>query len=407
MAKIYKSFDELIKQNESLFKLILKNGHTNLLRACWDARDAELQKLFEDNAFMERELKRALADKEDVEKCFSKSQEHSQELRQYAEQVKNLAESNLREAQGHRVELEALGQANLNLQLQVKQLQDYIEVNRIEVENNLQHGRKLKELVEAANLVAEQQTVRANEMASRTEVAEQLVEEKDQEVESLKTEKMTFLQTIDELESGTKEREAEIQLKDQKLSQLNGQYSEIQATNIFQENLINKLKIEAEEAKLASEQALIRFARLESDYQSKNTHCEELKNYVEELRANLGTANESLARSKQNTDRLAAYADDLEVQLERSETKLDETENYGRECDNYINILKDDCEKLKSEVFRLNAVLKRIQSSLGGAETAGPQNVQMREDVLANTSTSARSEAPKLPRSRATEIQGL
>jgi hypothetical protein len=41
-VRVYKNFDDLIDQNKSLFKRILDDGHIELMRACWCARDPEV-----------------------------------------------------------------------------------------------------------------------------------------------------------------------------------------------------------------------------------------------------------------------------------------------------------------------------------------------------------------------------
>ena len=40
----YKSFDDLVEQNKSLFKRIVDQGDMELMRACWSARDAEVNR---------------------------------------------------------------------------------------------------------------------------------------------------------------------------------------------------------------------------------------------------------------------------------------------------------------------------------------------------------------------------
>ena len=102
MKKIYKSFEELLSHNETIFTHILKNGHKGIIRACWDARQGEVEQLInkikhlegrvlkEDKSIKERDEK--LNNFSQLENELSEATEYIEELRDYGEQVKQAVE---------------------------------------------------------------------------------------------------------------------------------------------------------------------------------------------------------------------------------------------------------------------------------------------------------------------------
>ena len=47
MNKVYKSFDQLMEENEEIFEVLKKKGGSGLYRAIWEARDVDIEVLEE------------------------------------------------------------------------------------------------------------------------------------------------------------------------------------------------------------------------------------------------------------------------------------------------------------------------------------------------------------------------
>ena len=61
MNKVYKSFDQLMEENEEIFEVLKKKGGSGLYRAIWEARDVEIEVL-------EEGLSNQISEKDNLEK---------------------------------------------------------------------------------------------------------------------------------------------------------------------------------------------------------------------------------------------------------------------------------------------------------------------------------------------------
>lgn len=84
MAKIYKDFKELTKQNKSIFKLFKGSKNHGILKAIWDSRQAEVETLKAENERLRKE-------NQSFEPYMEKAKEAVESLKT---EMKNLSDSN-------------------------------------------------------------------------------------------------------------------------------------------------------------------------------------------------------------------------------------------------------------------------------------------------------------------------
>ncbi|HAZ14305.1 MAG: hypothetical protein A2X86_18950 [Bdellovibrionales bacterium GWA2_49_15] len=382
MGKVYKNFDELVSHNAVFFKFLTKDGQTSLLRACWDARDSEME-----NYHKEIEtLKAKLLEMEEVHKAqehkLKTSEGHIKELRTYAEEVRSTAVAAKTESIGATEQMKAIGEENVELQLRIRSLEEVMESNRAEVETNLLHAHKLKELVAASNAYADEQAREATACSNEAKQCRQIATEKEQENSELKAELTALHKKITELEISLDTVRENGMKKSEECEALRKGLFEMEAEFVLKEKLIVKLRLDFEEARLGREQYEVRYLRLDSDFAEKTVYVEELEKYVTELREDGARSKETAFKARENVDRLKTYCDSMEIELERAEKKQTEAQKYAGELEKFISVMKEDNEKLKSEIYRLNVVLNKIQTSLGQIHgVGGPRDIH---EVIAN-----------------------
>ncbi|MBI2520620.1 MAG: hypothetical protein HYV97_09385 [Bdellovibrio sp.] len=377
MSKVYKNFDELISHNAVFFKFLTKDGQTNLLRACWDARDGEMENYQKEIEALKSKLLEMEEGKGALENKLKLSEGHIKELRAYAEEVRSTAVAAKTECIGVTEQMKVIGEDNVELRLRVRSLEEVMESNRAEVETNLLHAHKLKELVTASNAYAEEQAREAATSSKQAEQARKIAEEKEHENAQLNTELTALHKKITELELSLDTLKGDGFKKAEECEALRKCLFEMEAEFVLKEKLIVKLKLEFEEARLAREQFEVRYRRLDSDFAEKNVYVEELEKYVTELREDGARSKETAFKARENVDRLKTYCDNMEIELERAEKKQVEAQKYAGELEKFINVMKEDNEKLKSEIYRLNVVLNKIQTSLGQIHNVGgPKEIQ-------------------------------
>jgi len=382
VGKVYKNFDELVSHNAVFFKFLTKDGQTSLLRACWDARDSEME-----NYHKEIEtLKAKLLEMEEVHKAqehkLKTSEGHIKELRTYAEEVRSTAVAAKTESIGATEQMKAIGEENVELQLRIRSLEEVMESNRAEVETNLLHAHKLKELVAASNAYADEQAREATACSNEAKQCRQIATEKEQENSELKAELTALHKKITELEISLDTVRENGMKKSEECEALRKGLFEMEAEFVLKEKLIVKLRLDFEEARLGREQYEVRYLRLDSDFAEKTVYVEELEKYVTELREDGARSKETAFKARENVDRLKTYCDSMEIELERAEKKQTEAQKYAGELEKFISVMKEDNEKLKSEIYRLNVVLNKIQTSLGQIHgVGGPRDIH---EVIAN-----------------------
>ena len=180
MGKVYKNFDELVSHNQVFFKFLTKDGQTNLLRACWDARDGEMENYHKEIEALKNKLLEMEGANHALVNKLNLSDGHIKELRTYAEEVRTSAVATRTESMSMVEQMKVVGEENVELQLKIRSLEEVMESNRAEVETNLLHAHKLRELVAASNAYAEEQAREATTCTNEAKQCRQIATEKEQ-----------------------------------------------------------------------------------------------------------------------------------------------------------------------------------------------------------------------------------
>ncbi len=391
MKRPYKNFDELLARNKAIFSSSIKSGHKGILKACWDARDAEFQNLYTEFTKLQKQLKtndqKNNREKEETIKAQSDLKLHigelqierdafeieledtkayAEELKGYGDEIKTMADYSLSEAKKLDDDLQEERKARNAAESRADAEREERERVEEESKKSLSYVEKLNEYVEKSNAYAEISSAEAKKHKEEAYRIKQLAEQRGEEADQFKANADLLTKRIEELGEvlGSAMKEAEKAKKSYvdsstREEELRNELKKIQA-------YCDKLGAEANQATSFSDRLQDNFDELKSDSEQNRIYCEELQSYSNELREEATVAKRNFERSQVNVKRLQEYSEKLKLGFEREKTRHQETVDYVSKCENEIKRLSGEGNNLKCEVARLESIVEKIQTSLSG-----------------------------------------
>lgn len=352
MEAIYQSFDDLVKKNQSIFKLIEKGGHRGLYKAIWDARQAEIDDL---KLKLQGTQKNTLDLKNKLQLEVKKNEKLIPEFQLENESKLQKLQSELEQNKEKLAELEAYNLA-LNEELQgsaeyVKNLRDYAEKSNIFAE---QAG--------ISATYAEREKVEAEERAILATAKELNYQEEIAELKSL-------------LEATQINYKESFELKDQLQTELREIKKEHENLKIdYIKELTKGEKIEAElvhykghikrcDDQMAADQ--LKSAELISQ-------IAEITNYTTLLRQDYDFCIINLKKSEKNGEKISLYAEELKNNLNQALSENKNLKNDIQKLEDFLSDYKDQIAKLRLEKSRLGNILQNIQSTISPSSGRTP-----------------------------------
>lgn len=397
MAKIYASFEELLEQNKSVFDFILKKGHRELLRACWDAREGQVSEFKQQVATLSQQINslskqvNVLDEKLDDERIaheatcknfqneiddkrnenqklnleVTDAQNYIIKLQEFSQEMRELAEREKAHMQEVEIENQTLLESEKEHLAKIAELTDYIEGTRVDVEKSLKYAEKVREVVEKSNVYAEESSKEAIKAKQESENLRKLANEKEEKFEMAQGQLGILQNDLENIRLSFETMKDEAARYHKKFQEINQNLVRTQSDLTLEKKLSDKLAAELEEAKLMSERLQDKSSKLISENQQIQIYVEELEVYTQDLRNENQQLRASALKSQSNLEKLRDYSEKLEISFEREQSLHRETIDYSKNLEESIEKAKKDHEYFKSEVIRLNDVLNNIQSSLG------------------------------------------
>lgn len=388
-VRVYKNFDDLIDHNKSLFKRILEDGHIDLMRACWSARDPEVRNFEKRILLRERESEKTTVEltklKEDYQALLGELESTTKKLQgvtvvsdNQTEVISDL-EKNCQSLEKFNHELL---EAQNNLQDDVanfEQLnelkeQEYLSLKESYDREKLETKLELKSAKEAISYANELEDLQKNNLKYIDEL-ETKVEKTTKDYESIKK---TYLSQVEVV----KKHEQELERINKNLQSTNSQKSELEKKHnllISQykdlDSLIKKLKDQLHSANLSSKQKQTNLNQLQSTLELKVKTLEErekeaqqltsqLKSHeqvLNELREEINLMDKVILESEENQRSLEEYAEKLKVTTEREIIKR-------KESDARYEVLRSRMANLLTEKENLEAKFKAVEKTLSGIQ---------------------------------------
>ncbi len=388
-VRVYKNFDDLIDHNKSLFKRILEDGHIDLMRACWSARDPEIRNFEKRILLKERESEKTIADlaklKEEYQTLLGELESTTKKLEGVAIVSDNQTKA-ISELEQNCESLEKFNQELLEVQ---NNLQD--DVANFEQLNELkeQEYLALKESYDREKLETKLELKNAKEAISYANELEDLQKNNLKYIDELETKLQKTAKDYESIKKSyisqaeiVKKHEQELDKINKNLQSTNAQKSGLEkkhqlllAQYTDLESLTKKLKDQLYSANLSSKQKQTNLTQLQSTLDLKVKTLEErekeaqqlanqLKSHehaLNELREEINLMDKVILESEENQRSLEDYAEKLKVTTEREIIKR-------KESDAKYEVLRSRMANLLTEKENLEAKFKAVEKTLSGIQ---------------------------------------
>ena len=306
----YKNFDDLIQHNKSLFKRILEDGHIDLMRACWSARDPEVHRL----------EKRVILKSKDLDSSQTLLAERDHTINKFNDDLNKLKN-----------DLESKIKINLELEKSIKHSNKNIDSLEKFNKELLQSNADLQEDVNAyekLNELKEKEFLEFSDKVERVKLESsiELKNAKEAIAYSVELEELqqTNLSYIQELETKTDHLNRDI-------DKLKKSYREVSDSNdLFateNKNLFEKIKNKEESLKNTNRQ-----------YQTALTQIKSLEKSLNALQEKYMSASNS---GKQKQTNLKQMQSTLELKVRLLEERDQEVQMLSNKLNNNDDLLHE------------------------------------------------------------------
>lgn len=344
MEKIYQSFDELLKQNQTVFKLIEKSTHLGLYQAVWDARQAEVDDL---KLKLQGSQKNATDFKNQLQVQVKKNQEILPHAKLESSKEIQKLNNELTAALEKISELEALS-----------------IVQAEELDKSSAYVQNLREYAEKSSIFAEQAQLQA--LHSEREC----IEEKER-VLALSIKEENYVKEIQELKTSLANVTSDYQNSFAKCAELTAESKELkkELDKMNLDYLKELSKCEKLDAELVHfrghvEKCEYDMGLLEEKNQTLLTQISEITNYTTALRNDYEFCIANLKKSEKNVDKISIYAEDLKSSLQKEHEQNRSLRSDLAKVEEFLKDYKEEISKLRQEKIKLGSILQNIQSTI-------------------------------------------
>jgi len=327
-VRVYNSFDDLINHNKSLFKRILEDGHIELMRACWSARDLEVRQL---------EKRLILKDKE-LELSNGKERGFTNELDELKAEhgsicdSKNKMEQELASIKSEKDDVikncQSLEKFNKELLDTNSSLQD--DITKYEKLNELKEAEyaELHQMMEREKLETSIELKNAKEAISYANELEDLQQKNIKYTEDLEGKNGKLIVDLERLKKSYHVTESEKRQVEQDLKNAN--------------------------QKVANE--VISYKNLNSRYQEATKSINKFKKELAISRESHQSARSSCEQKKQNLNQLRAT---LDIKIKLLETRDSEVQTLSNKTKHYEQAIND----LRQEIDLMEKVILELETN--------------------------------------------
>lgn len=388
----YNSFDDLIKQNKSLFKRILDQGHIDLMRACWHARDPEVNRVEKNILRKEEEVKDLTSKIENLSQELGHLKDNLQQQFISIENLEKDRESKLKQITELEENCHSLENFNTELLKGNSDLQDEIakfeellshrenefsflvkEVEKERLENNIE----IKNAKEAIDYANELEVVQQRNVNYIQELETKLSNTQN-EADKLKKTKFKIEEQYGTLQTEFKMMSDLFKKEEQQNKNLHQKYQFVLNENKDLEQELSKKRDMINTLNSSGVQKVENLKQLQATLELKVKTLEmrdeelqiaqnKLRNQDEMMAAldeEIKLLEKALEESEKNQQSLQAYSEKLRVTTEREMIKRKENENQIHQFKIRLAEVLTEKENLEAKFNSLEITIGDIQKQL-------------------------------------------
>ncbi len=372
MKKIYETFEQLVEQNKAVFDLLMEKGQEGILKACWDARDPQLDALKDRVCCLEKSIQesenRVLTLQTSLEKTISENEvleaDSVQIHRENTEYHDYFSQS--------QEEILDWSDKYNHLKTKYSLIEKELETLKEEVNYSSTYIEKLTSTLEKSEDISKHSQMNADLLKADAEHAKK--KEARSSAASIKNErqvndlniKLEMMTTrMEKILEKNAQRETHLLEIEQQVLGLNETIRSFDVEKDLLKQKEKSLSLKLEKNNIYIEDTKIRFLNLKEQTSVFKEGFNEAKDYALRLKRDAEDSKKRLIHSDGNVKKLKEYSDTLKMGL--SHLKFENEKSL-----NYITALEKDKEDLLSlkddwegKFHKLNRTLFHVQKSIG------------------------------------------
>ncbi len=393
MNKIYKSFDDLIESNKTVFNYLLKSGQVGILRAVWEARDSEVaviqdelaqQKaaLLESNKILEEVRQSNILlqeNQEQTQNMLVEAQRYAFELSEYSKKADAKLQSMQDELSQFNVRIENEKEAKELLLLEMEKVKDEYSANKAELEKSIKYLDTINDFAEKSNQLAQKNQEQVQKYKKEADLYKERFKEGEERQSHLAKNLHQLQDKLEQLAQNleTVQVESARDIQQFKADKMVAEEELKKATEELEElrMISGKAKAEASKNEVMAEQWLTKYKTAYANAEQGRMYAEELEVYVKELRDEYKVIKANLEKALENERTLKEYSLQIKNLLEREKIEHHKT---GKKLSNAVNLnsnLLNEVEILKANQSRFQHILGSIESTLHSSQVSQDKNV--------------------------------